>query len=283
MIQSMTGFGSAEREPFKVEIRSVNHRFIDISAKLPQTMGGLEIELRNRIRERFARGRFDVFVTLTGEGAARVKISTDSARAIHRALLSLKEDLSLEGGVTVDTLAVFRDHILSEDREYSAGPFFEALQEALSRLREMRLREGEAITQDLSARMGLIEGMAGQIDRLCPEAVEIHRERFTERLRGLFGEAQQYDENRILQEAAIVAEKTDIAEEITRFNSHISQLRKVLAEDDAVGRKVEFILQELNREVNTIASKANDYRISSIAVEIKAELEKMREQAQNIQ
>jgi uncharacterized protein (TIGR00255 family) len=282
MIQSMTGFGSAEREPFKVEIRSVNHRFIDISAKLPQTMGGLEIELRNRIRERFARGRFDVLVTLTGEGAARVKINTESARAIHQALLSLRENLSLEGGVSVDTLAAFRDHILSEDREYSTGPFYESLQDALERLREMRLREGGTIARDLSSRISLIEGMAGEIDRLCPDAVSIHRERFAERLRALFGEAQ-YDENRILQEAAIAAEKTDIAEEITRFNSHISQLRKILGEDDAVGRKIEFILQELNREVNTIASKATDYRISSIAVEMKAELEKMREQAQNIQ
>lgn len=282
MIQSMTGFGSAERGTFKVEVRSVNHRFMDISVRLPQNLIQHEVPLRNMIKERFSRGRFDVAVSVAGEGSHKVAIDHDLAREVHRALLALKEELSLAGPVSVDTLAGFRDLIMSEETEYDAEPLYSAFREALEKLGEMRRGEGEAIMLDMVSRLELLERMTGEVSQICPEAVHSCREKFMERLKDLFGDAN-YDENRLLQEAAVMAEKTDVSEEITRIRSHLTQIRKVLAEGDAKGRKIEFLLQELNREVNTIASKANDYRISSLAVEMKAELEKMREQAQNIQ
>lgn len=282
MIQSMTGFGSAAEDAFKVEVRSVNHRFMDVSMKIPQNLGRHEMPLRDLIKERFTRGRFDVLVTVSRAGAAGVKINMDSAWALHESLLALKGQLSLSGDIGIDTIVGFKDLLLSEEIEYDSGPLYTAFHEALSGLEEMRLREGETIARDMSSRLDMVGQMISEVASLCPEAVSACRTRFVERLHALFGEAQ-YDESRVLQEASIMAERTDVTEEITRFNSHISQTRKVLSGGDVAGRKIEFLLQELNREVNTIASKANDYRISNLTVELKAELEKMREQAQNIQ
>jgi len=282
MIQSMTGYGSAEKGPFKVEVRSVNHRFMDISLKIPQNLGLHEMSLRSLIKEKFSRGRFDVLVSVEGEAGRKVRIDVGIARELHQALLSLKEELSITGDVTVQTIAGFRDLILSEEPEYDAGPLFESFNEALSVLEGMRLSEGSAIARDVFPRLERIEQMNKQIALLCPDAAHACREKLVERLRYLFGE-MPYDEGRVLQEAAIMAERTDISEEITRINSHIAQVRNILSDSDSIGRKVEFLLQELNREINTVASKVNDYRIVNLSVEIKAELEKMREQAQNIQ
>jgi uncharacterized protein (TIGR00255 family) len=278
----MTGFGSAEKDSFKVEIRSVNHRFLDISMKIPQNLSHYEMPLRNIVRERFSRGRFDILVTLLQEGNVRVKINTGLARELYDALRALKEELSLSDSLGIETIAGFRELILTEEIEYHAESLYAAFHEALDRLRAMRDKEGEAIAQDVNSRLEKMEQMTAQISLLCPDVVKECRMRFMERLNLIFGDVK-FDENRVLQEAAVMAEKTDVSEEITRLASHIAQMRKILSDGDTIGRKVEFLLQELNREVNTIASKADDYRISTLTVEMKAELEKMREQAQNIQ
>jgi uncharacterized protein (TIGR00255 family) len=278
----MTGFGSAEKDSFKVEIRSVNHRFLDISMKIPQNLSHYEMPLRNILRERFSRGRFDILVTLLQEGNVRVKINTGLARELYDALRALKEELSLSDSLGIETIAGFRELILTEEIEYHAESLYAAFHEALDRLRAMRDKEGEAIAQDVNSRLEKMEQMTAQISLLCPDVVKECRMRFMERLNLIFGDVK-FDENRVLQEAAVMAEKTDVSEEITRLASHIAQMRKILSDGDTIGRKVEFLLQELNREVNTIASKADDYRISTLTVEMKAELEKMREQAQNIQ
>lgn len=282
MIESMTGFGSAEKGCFKVELRSVNHRFLDLSIKMPQNLGRHEMPLRNMVKERFSRGRFDILVSIIHEGRPKVRIDTDMARAIHVALRSLKDDLSLEGSVSVETIAGFRELILSEDVEYDEEPLYAAFREAMEKLKVMRRREGEAIATDMGSRLDRLEKLNGEVEQLCPSVVNECQERLRSRLTALFGDLK-FDETRVLQEAAIMAEKADISEEITRITSHASQMKKILSDGDTIGRRVEFILQELNREVNTIASKADDYRISSITVEMKSELEKMREQAQNIQ
>jgi len=282
VIESMTGFGSSQKGPFKVEVRSVNHRFMDISIKIPQNLSLHEIPLRNLIKGRFSRGRFDAIVSVTGEEGHRVKLDVGIARELHQALVALKEELSLTGDIEIGTLAGFRDLILSEEIDYDAGPLFEAFNDALSRLGDMRDREGETIATDIFLRLARLEQMSEQIALFTPDAVTACKEKFIERLHDLFGEVQ-YDEGRVLQEAAIMAEKTDISEEITRVHSHVAQVKEILSNGDSVGRKIEFLLQELNREVNTVASKVNDYRITNLSIEIKAELEKMREQAQNLQ
>jgi len=282
MIQSMTGFGSAEKDSFKVEIRSVNHRFLDVSMKIPQSLNEHEMPLRNMLKERFSRGRFDILVALLQEGTMKVRINTGLARELYDALSVLRTELSLADPVRMETIVGFRELIMREEVQYNAESLYTAFHEALERLGAMRNREGEAIAGDLSSRLERLEQMTGQVSLICPEVVVECKKRFMERLGLLFGD-MKFDENRVLQEAAVMAEKTDVSEELTRVVSHIAQLKKILTDGDTIGRKVEFLLQELNREVNTIASKADDYRISTLTVEMKAELEKMREQAQNIQ
>ena len=282
MVQSMTGFGASEKGPFRVEMRSLNHRFLEIAVKISPHLSQHEIPLRNLMKKRFSRGKFDVLVSLRDEDNPRIKVHMGLAREIHNSLLKLKEELSLSGTIGIETIAGFRELIVSEEVPHDTELLYSAFAEAMDRVSDMRNKEGESIAQDMWSRLERVEHMNAQVSLLCPEVVNRCKERFAERLALLFGDAQ-YDENRVLQEAAIIAEKTDVSEEITRINSHVGQMRQILSDGDTIGRKAEFLLQELNREVNTVASKADDYRISSITVEIKAELEKMREQAQNIQ
>ena len=282
MVQSMTGFGASEKGSFRVEMRSLNHRFLEISMKISPHLSQYEIPLRNMVKKRFSRGKFDVLVSFKDEESPRIKVDRGLAREIYNSLRSLKEELSLSGTIGIETIAGFKELIVSEEVPHDTELLYPAFTEAMDRVQDMRNKEGESIAQDMCSRLERVEQMNAQVSLLCPEVVNTCKERFMGRLALLFGDTQ-YDENRVLQEAAIIAEKTDISEEIMRINSHVKQMRQILSGGDTIGRKVEFLLQELNREVNTVASKADDYRISSITVELKAELEKMREQAQNIQ
>ena len=278
----MTGFGASEKGSFRVEMRSLNHRFLEISMKISPHLSQYEIPLRNMVKKRFNRGKFDVLVSFKDEESPWIKVDRGLARELYNSLRSLKEELSLSGTIGIETIAGFRELIVSEEVPHDTGLLYPAFTEAMDRVQDMRHKEGESIAQDMCSRLERVEQMNAQVSLLCPEVVNTCKERFMGRLALLFGDTQ-YDENRVLQEAAIIAEKTDISEEIMRINSHVKQMRQILSGGDTIGRKVEFLLQELNREVNTVASKADDYRISSITVELKAELEKMREQAQNIQ
>jgi uncharacterized protein (TIGR00255 family) len=282
MIQSMTGYGSAEDGPFKVEIRSLNHRFLEVFIRIPQSLGNHELPMRNLVRERFSRGRFDVFVSMADGKDLAVRINMDLAKEICNSLRALKEELSLSGEIGIESIASFKDIIITEETEFNTESLYRALINALNKVAEMRTREGEALARDVLVRIDLLENLKDRVASICPEVAGAREQRHRERLHSLLGDVE-FDENRVLQEAAFLAEKADISEEVTRLSSHIGQLKKILADGDTIGRKVEFLLQELNREVNTIASKADDYRISSIAVEMKAEIEKIREQAQNMQ
>lgn len=265
-----------------MEMRSLNHRFLDVSLRIPQNLVRHELPLRNMIKERFSRGRFDVLVSTTDGEKMAMKVNMDLVRGIYDALRTVKDELSLPGDIGIETIAGFKDIIVTGEEEYDMDPLYDAFREAMDRLEEMRRREGTAIAGDVLARIELLRKMKGEIASLHPVVLSACMERFRERLHSLFGDLR-YDENRVLQEASLLAERTDISEEIARIASHIGQLEKILSDGDTIGRKVEFLLQELNREVNTIASKTDDYRISGITVEMKAELEKIREQAQNIQ
>jgi uncharacterized protein (TIGR00255 family) len=282
MTQSMTGFGSAEEGPFKVEIRSLNHRFLEVFLRIPQNLGSHELPLRNLVREKFSRGRIDVFISMTDGKDLSIKVNMELAREIYNSLRSLKEELTLSGEISVESIASFKDIIIADETEFNADSLYRAFKEALNKVGEMRTREGEALARDVLARSELLENLKDRIASICPDVVGAREQTYRERLRSLFGDFE-FDENRVLQEAAFLAGKADISEEVTRLSLHIGQLKKILGDGDTIGRKVEFLLQELIREVNTIASKADDYGISSIAIEMKAEIEKMREQAQNIQ
>ena len=278
----MTGFGSAASRDFTVEIRSLNHRFIDISIKMPQFMSQYEIPLRNILKERFQRGRFDVSVSLTGGKTAQITINKNLARSIYTALRELQEELSLSGEIGMETLTSYRELLMEEEPTYDFEELRTTFNEAASHLENMRMREGSLLADDIRKRLNLLNDMNDKVKSLAPDEVNRWRERLTERLK-LIVEGGMIDNNRIMQEAALMAEKLDISEEINRIENHTKQFAEILNDGNTIGKKIDFLLQEINREVNTLAYKSGDYSISKLVIEMKTEVEKIREQIQNVQ
>ncbi len=282
MIQSMTGYGSASDDLVSVEIRSLNHRFIDISMKMPPFMNQHEIPLRNILKEEFARGRFDVLISVNAQRQQNVECNMTLARSLLAALENLQRELALPGTITIQTLSEYRDVLFEAEPSIDTDSLYDIFHRAVRNLKEMRMREGDLLSKEIRERIGVLKGMLEKIKLGAPDELVRWREKFSARLR-LIAEAGMIDDNRILQEAALMAEKLDISEETSRIDNHLHQMGEVLDSTDAVGRKLDFILQELNREVNTLAYKSGDYAISSVVVDMKTELEKVREQVQNIQ
>jgi uncharacterized protein (TIGR00255 family) len=282
MAQSMTGFGSAENNGFRVEIRSLNHRFMDIAIKMPPYMSQYEIPLRNILKTRFQRGRFDVSVSTNNHKATQLKINKEGARNIFTALQDLQKELSIHGKINIDTLVRYSELLIEEDPKYDMDALYAVFNEALMSLEDMRIKEGKLLSEELRDRVESLSTMNNEIKLLAPNEVLRWREKFTERLR-LILEPEGIDNTRIIQEAAIMAEKFDISEETSRIESHIKQFVEILRNGNIIGRKLDFLLQEISREVNTLAYKSSDYAISNLTVEMKTEIEKMREQVQNIQ
>ncbi|SPQ02178.1 conserved hypothetical protein [Candidatus Sulfobium mesophilum] len=282
MVQSMTGFGSAERNGCRVEIKSVNHRFLDIYVRAPSSLNQMEIPLRNMVKERFARGKFDITITLSELASAAVEINPEAVRRMYHAFKDLQGELSIKGEIDINTFIGLHEMFIETQQKYDLEEIATIFARALDDLAGMRSREGETLAAELSRIAQTVgasnEKIMASFDRVLTEI----KDKFNERLRTLL-EGQDVDEGRILQEAAIFAAKLDIAEEIARINSHLAQFGEVLSGGGIIGRKLDFILQELNREVNTIASKSTDYGISGVTVEMKTAIEKMREQVQNLQ
>jgi uncharacterized protein (TIGR00255 family) len=282
MIQSMTGFGNSANKDFSVEIRSLNHRHIDISIKMPPHMLQYEIPLRNILKERFQRGRFDVLVLPATAKAPQLTVNREVAKNIFAALKELQKELSLSGTIGIETLTSFSGILMEEESSSNSDALFTAFHEAVSNLQTMRIREGALITEDLRERIEVLQEMNERIKQLAPDEIVHWREKFTERLRSIL-EPEMIDPGRIVQEAAITAEKLDISEEMNRIENHLKQFREILSIGISVGKKLDFLLQEINREVNTLSYKSVDYSISSIVVDMKTDIEKIREQVQNIQ
>lgn len=282
MIQSMTGFGSAEQDGCRVEVRSVNHRFLDLHMRAPSFLNQLEIPFRNMVKERFARGKFDITVTVSELAAAELSINTEAVRKIYTTFKALQDELSVKGEIDINTFVNLHEMFIESNPKYDTGVITVVFARALEDLSHMRSREGEALAGELSRMAEALAGMNEKIKGSVGGMLTSVKDKFNERLVQLL-EGQEIDEGRILQEAAIFAARLDVAEEIARIQSHLKQFGEILAAGGIIGRKVDFILQELNREVNTIASKSADYDVSSITVEMKTEIEKMREQVQNIQ
>ncbi len=282
MIQSMTGFGSSEKGGFKVEIRSLNHRFIDISLKIPPYLSQFDIALRNVIKEKFHRGKFDVTISLNGQQLMQFNINREMARKIYSTLLELQKEFSIPGQIEISTLAGYRELFIEGEPKYNIDALHAAFHEAVSNLEAMRVKEGKLLLEEQRQRVETLNVINNKIKSLTPYFLEKYRERFTERL-GLILGTTGIDSTRVIQEAALMAEKIDISEEVSRLENHIKQFIETIDEGDAIGRKLDFLLQEMSREVNTIASKSADYTISNFIVDMKTEIEKMREQVQNIQ
>ncbi len=280
----MTGFGSAINNDVLVEIRSLNHRFIDIAIKMPSYMNKYEIDLRNIIKERFKRGRFDVFISILNHNVSQVKINKALVKNIYSDLLDLQKELSIPGDITIDTIVSYKEIFYEEEPQYNIEVIYDTFKQALSNLETARVREGLLLADDIKKRLRYLMDISENIKSFAPREIEKIREKITERLR-LIMQTDIVENNRIIQEAAIMAERLDISEEIYRIENHLNQFADIInrENDDIIGKKLDFILQEIIREVNTLAYKSDDYNISNLVVKMKTEIEKIREQVQNIQ
>lgn len=293
MIASMTGFGRgfAQQDGIAatVELRSVNNRYVDVSVRLPQRLSERETTVQTRLKEAFERGRIKVQVQVkkTAEVDLPVRVNREAAQAYGRLLEEARQAAGIEAPVRVEDLLRYGEVFTSaeedpEETEHIWSVVQQALDAAIDDLQTMRLEEGRALLEDLAARTDAIEGQLVLVEERAPDRVGEARERLRERLDELLDDAR-IDADRLEQEIAIVADKLDITEECVRLRSHLNLFREALANDDAVGRKLNFITQEIHREVNTIGSKANDPEIARHAVQMKEEVEKIREQVQNVE
>lgn len=292
MPRSMTGFGRGEGAGpagrIVVEMKAVNHRFSEVVFRMPRQFNALEDQARKLILGSVSRGRLDVFVSWEAAAQARgVKVDKELAVAYYNALKELGEEIGSKSELTLDMLAKLPDVLKVEEGEVTAEalwPTFEsAIGEAVSNLLAMREREGAALAADLASRLDKIETLGRVVAARAPEVVKEYRTRLARRLEELLPQGSAVDPQRLAQEVALFADRSDITEEIQRLGSHLSQFRQALQEAEPVGRKLDFLVQELGREVNTMGSKANDATITNQVVEAKTELEKIREQVQNIE
>jgi len=293
MIRSMTGYGRTEtgdvENHFSIEIRSLNNRHLDVQVKIPRGLAVLESRVKKSVQERFSRGRFDVFIARNGEHERGGRLVVNEALAAQYIglLKDLKARFALSGEADLSLVAALPDLIMMTDVKDDPEALWKMLStgmsQALDELDRMRGEEGALLARDIMDRLDTIEAAIRAISAQAPVTVENARRRMTETLNRLLTE--QPDPVRVAQEIAVLAERTDVTEELTRLASHMTQFRSLMAGAmrEAVGRKLDFLLQELGREVNTIASKAMDSQISMDVVNVKAELEKIREQAQNIE
>ena len=292
MVKSMTGYGRAE-ETFNgctitVELRSVNNRYLDCNVRIPRLCLFAEEAIKSRVQSSISRGKVDVFVTLDSAGAERVQVSVNRpvADGYYAALKQLAEDYGLSDDISVALLSRFPEVLLAEkaeeDVEQMARDICSVLDRALADFDEMRAREGERLKADILSRAAAIEAKVALVEARSPQTVAEHRAKLEARMNEVLANTQ-LDPARILTEAAIFADKVAVDEETVRLRSHTEQLREMLSKGGATGRKLDFLIQEFNREANTIGSKCSDLEISSHVVDIKAEIEKIREQVQNIE
>ena len=288
---SMTGYGKAEYRTEEVlltmELRSINNRNLDINSKVPRAFAALEDVIRKTIGEYVGRGRIDVFVTFTDrrEKTAALEIDRGLAKSYLAAAQSLSAEFSLENDITVSQLMRNAEIVSfsgeTPDLEFLRDAVREVTKSACEELNQMRLAEGEKLKQDISVRMGTIRGIVDSIKARAPEVASEFRARLSERMKEILADVEP-DESRLLNEVAFFADKSNIDEELTRLSSHITQFYKII-DLPAAGKKLDFLIQEFNREANTICSKANDLAVTNFGLNLKCEIEKIREQIQNIE
>ena len=292
VLHSMTAFGRGEAVAdgyrFTVELRTLNHRFCDIRVKLPRRYTDFEEEIKRKLSNQFSRGRIEVNVVAdeTLDKVQHLTVDTALAETYKRLLLDLKDKLGIEAGLRLDTLLHFRDIFVFKEDEESRGQAWKVMETALDQGVEqcihMRREEGSAIEADFNARLNQLETLGSEIESRAPLVALDVRERLQKRIEELLGQGE-LDESRLAQEVAILAEKSDVTEELIRFKSHVQQFANLLDASGPRGRQLEFVLQEMHREINTIGSKANDVEIGQIVIQIKTELERFREQLQNVE
>lgn len=292
MLKSMTGFGKRQAawggSTIVAEVRSVNHRYREVVTRLPKGLMGLEEELKGLVYQRCHRGRIDLSVVMTGdrETPKLLKVDLPVAKHYYRVLRELRQDLKLNGSIDVAFLASFREIFSVGESPIGEGQTDKVIKRlvagAVRDMEKMRHREGRTLLRDIRYRLGEVRRAHGLIQRRLPQVVRGYFQRMKARVEQLVGK-EPFDESRLNQELAMFADRCDITEELTRLESHVSQFETMARGSEPVGRKLDFLLQEMGREVNTIGSKANDAEISNYVVQVKSELEKIREQVQNVE
>ncbi|MCX7695558.1 MAG: YicC family protein [Caloramator sp.] len=292
MVKSMTGYGRGYSEmnnrAFTVELKSVNNRYLDINIRYPKHLMSLEDKIRKYISSYISRGKIDVYISQDkfSKDDIEVKLDENIAKAYCDAFKIMSEKLELENDITVSRLSKFQDVLSIEKKEEVTEEIWEvlrnALENALNMFIDMRQKEGIKLSEDLIARCDKITEFVGKIEERSDLVVEEYREKIYQRVTE-FLKNVEVDEARLLNEVAFFADKCNITEEIVRLRSHVKQFKESLNLDEPIGKKLDFIVQEMNRETNTIGSKSNDLTITNIVVQIKSEIEKIREQIQNIE
>ena len=292
MIKSMTGFGRCEIQKdsrkFTVELKSVNHRYLDVNIRMPKKLNFFETAIRSLLKSYANRGKVDIFITYEDLSQAQVSVKYNAALAGEylKYLKQMEEEFGLENDVRVSTLSrypeVFTMEEQSEDEEELWNGLKEALEGAFTQFVETRQTEGENLKKDILSKLDLLSEKIGFIEERSPQIVAEYRAKLEDKMKELLADSQ-IEEGRIAAEVILFADKICTDEEVVRLKSHISHMRNTLEEQDEIGRKLDFIAQEMNREANTILSKANDIEVSDRAISLKTEIEKIREQIQNIE
>lgn len=292
MINSMTGYGRAQAvldgKTITVEVRSVNHRYFDCTVKAPRVYGFLEDPVRNALAKTVTRGKIEVYITvdLAQSDSITVSLNKPAAEGYVAALRELKDLYGLRDDISVMSLARFADIFnvkkVEEDAETLTKDVLHVAEVAFAGYNAMRAVEGDKLREDMDNRVLLLQTMVKTVEERSPAAVAEYRKKMEQRIRELLAAAQP-DDTRLLTEAALYADRTAVDEETTRLKSHLLQIRSLLSQDIPVGRKLDFLVQELNREANTIGSKANDLEMANVVVDMKSEIEKIREQVQNVE
>ena len=289
---SMTGYGSAkgsvEGQEITVELKSVNNRYLDCSVRLPRNFLFAEDTVKQAVSAGVSRGKVDVFVSAQAsqDSGTVVSVNEELARGYRDAVARIAETLGLESGLNAFSLARFPDVLTVErrelDKDKAAAALSEITAKAVEEFNAMREREGERLRRDMLGKLETIEGLVSVVEQRSPQTVKEYRERLEARLRDILAD-RSLDEQRVITEAAIFADRTAVDEETVRLRSHIAQFRTMLEEGSPIGRKMDFLVQELNRESNTIGSKCSDASLAKVVVDLKSEIEKIREQLQNVE
>ena len=289
---SMTGYGSAkssvEGQEITVELKSVNNRYLDCSVRLPRNFLFAEDTVKQAVSAGVSRGKGDVFVSAQAsqDSGTVVSVNEELARGYRDAVARIAETLGLESGLNAFSIARFPDVLTVErrelDKDKAAAALSEITAKAVEEFNAMREREGERLRRDMLGKLETIEGLVSVVEERSPQTVKEYRERLEARLRDILAD-RSLDEQRVITEAAIFADRTAVDEETVRLRSHIAQFRTMLEEGSPIGRKMDFLVQEFNRESNTIGSKCSDASLAKVVVDLKSEIEKIREQLQNVE
>lgn len=292
MIQSMTGFGRSEiaNEKYKItiEIKSVNHRYLDVSVRLPRKLNFFETAIRNQIKSFANRGKIDIFINMEdlGKGSGAICYNAEVASAYLNGLKQIAKNFELESQINAFHLSRYPDVFTMNDEELDEDMIMslitEAMNQAGTKFKESRSMEGEKLYQDILSKLEHIQSIVDEITKRSPQIVEEHRQKLMEKVQELLGNTQ-IDESVLATELIIYSDKICVDEEIVRLRTHVEHVKDTLQEGDNIGRKLDFLIQEMNRESNTILSKSNDIEVSNYGIELKTEIEKIREQIQNIE